>query len=204
MLTPRAALPSNRPRPRGHIPRLSRGRWLPGRSFPPTSCAGPATPRGREAGGLLRSQPPFVAAGRTALFAGAGRVNVGGRRQCHPPRAFRALARVRFGPGLSTWFGRKWLTAIHTCLRFRCPFAAVLGGVPGQVPGDRLLSHAPPPGGWSGRREWDTHHGVHLPGGNRTHTMIELSGTEVPAADTRLAAVVSQRIAHPFPILRPD
>ena len=101
-----------------------------------------------------------------------------------------------FGPSLSTGFGWLVMTAM-ACLHLRYPFAAVLGGVPGPVPGYRLLSHAPPRAGWSSRSRWDTRSQVHLLGGNRTRTVIELSGIELPATDTcTLAnAVVSQRIA---------
>src|SRR5262245_46160981 len=88
------------------------------------------------------------------------------------------------------------MTAI-ACLHLRYPFTAVLGGVLGPVASYRLLSHAPPGIGWSVRFRWDTLSQVHLLGGNRTRTVIELSGTGVPATDTctLVDAVVSQRIA---------
>ncbi len=96
-----------------------------------------------------------------------------------------ALLRVLFGPSLSTGFGWLAMTAI-ACLHLRYPFTAVLGGVRGPVPRYRLLSHARPGIGWSVRSRWDRQSQVHLLGGNRTRTVIELSGTEAPATDTRI------------------
>src|ERR687886_311355 len=87
-----------------------------------------------------------------------------------------------FGPS-PTGVGWFVLTAIG-CLHGRCPCPAVLGGVPGPVPSYRLLTHALLGGRWSSCSEWVTLSQVHLLGGNLTHTVIELSGTEVPATVT--------------------
>src|SRR5260370_30568610 len=41
--------------------------------------------------------------------------------------------------------GLGWsVVTTRSCLHGCCPYAAELGGIPGPVPGDRLLSHAPP------------------------------------------------------------
>src|SRR5437763_1232634 len=87
-----------------------------------------------------------------------------------------------FGPS-PTGVGWLALTAIG-CLHGRCPCPAVLDGVPGPVPSYRRLTHAPPRSRWSSGSGWVTLSQVHLLGGNHTHTVIELSGTEVPATDT--------------------
>src|SRR5947208_97957 len=50
-----------------------------------------------------------------------------------------------------------------------------LGGVPGPVPSYRRLTHAPPPGSGQPPEEWVTLSQGHLLGGNRTHTVFELS-----------------------------
>src|SRR4051794_29391101 len=88
-----------------------------------------------------------------------------------------------FGPSPSTGFGWFILTTIG-CLHGRCPCPTVLGGVPGPVPSYRLLTHALLGSRWSICSEWVTLSQVHLLGGNRTHTVIELSETSVPAAVT--------------------
>ena len=169
-------------------------------AFPGAFASGPILPfdvmrrtdysRRRDVEGLLRSQSSFDAAGRTALFAGVVRVNRDACRQDVP------LTRVHFGPSLSTCVGWFWLTTIQSCFHINCPFAAVLDGVPSQVLSYRLLSHAPLFEGCHVSKSGTRCHGVHLPGGNCTHTMKELSGTIVPAVDTRLAAVVNQRITR--------
>src|SRR5262249_257490 len=105
-----------------------------------------------------------------------------------------------FGPS-PTGVGWLAMTAIRY-LHGRCPFPAVLGGIPGPVPSYRPLTRAPLRCRWSGRSEWVMLSQVHLLGGNRTHTVIELSGVHwplrlIPDPRDRLSVNGSHKIHDP-------
>src|SRR5262245_45911042 len=93
------------------------------------------------------------------------------------------------------------MTAIG-CLHGRCPCPTVLGGVLGPVPSYRHLAHAPLRCRWSGCSEWVMLSQVHLLGGNRTHTVIELSGAHrplrlIPDPGDRLSVNGSHQVERP-------
>jgi hypothetical protein len=93
------------------------------------------------------------------------------------------LAHVHFGPSplqelvVPTCIGWLYVTTIQTCLHFCYPCTALLGGIPGQVPSYRHLTHACHTGVvmpcW-----WVMLLQAHLLRGNYTLTVVEFQKDE--------------------------